>query len=96
MTCPAKLKSWTHLGPAAITLSPDVSSAGTDGGCASRPLGTAAAFAAAIDDLPGHLVPDRDTTLGLEVHRAAIALRFNERRVATRPTRSSSPQGTRC
>src|SRR5665647_3344828 len=37
--------------------------------------------------------PGRDTTLCLEVLRAATALRFNERHVATRPTRSSSPQG---
>jgi DNA-binding transcriptional MocR family regulator len=49
------------------------------------PPGTAAAFASAIDYLPGYLTGSGYHPLGLEVLRTAIALRFNERGVPTEP-----------
>jgi DNA-binding transcriptional MocR family regulator len=49
------------------------------------PAGTAAAFASAIDDLPGYLPGSGYHPLGLELLRAAIALRYNERGVLTEP-----------
>ncbi|MDQ1537315.1 MAG: hypothetical protein QOE58_1708 [Actinomycetota bacterium] len=49
------------------------------------PPGTAAAFASAIEDLPGYLTGTGYHPLGVEALRRAIALRFNERGVPTDP-----------
>lgn len=64
------------------------------------PPGTAAAFAAALEDLPGYLSGSGYHPLGLEVLRKAIALRFNERGVPTFPrtpriSRSNAAGGAR-
>jgi len=49
------------------------------------PAGTAAAFASAMEDLPGYLTGSGYHPLGLEVLRTAIASRFHERGVPTAP-----------
>ncbi|HEX7538236.1 MAG TPA: PLP-dependent aminotransferase family protein [Dermatophilaceae bacterium] len=49
------------------------------------PAGTAAAFASAMEDLPGYLTGSGYHPLGLEVLRTAVAARFHERGVPTEP-----------
>jgi len=49
------------------------------------PPGTAAAYAAALEDLPGYLTGTGYHPLGLEALRKAVASRFTERGVPTEP-----------
>jgi DNA-binding transcriptional MocR family regulator len=49
------------------------------------PAGTAAAFASALDDLPGYLTSSGYHPLGIEALREGIAMRFRERGVPTDP-----------
>jgi len=49
------------------------------------PPGTAAAYASALEDLPGYLTGSGYHPLGIEPLRRRIALRFNERGIPTEP-----------